>query len=368
MKLSKEKKFFLGIILFGLVLRVLFINKSNGLWYDEIIMYNQACKAFPFGVIHETLANDVHFPLYQLILSIWIKVFSSNDIVLRLFSVLVGIVTVVAAFFVGKEMKDEKLGNIFAFLVAVNSTLIFYSQEVKFYIMLAMFSCIGLWALIRMKNKNDILGYIVYILSSVGIIYTFTIGALYVFAQFVTFCVYLFLKNRKLIKKFLFSNLVLSVLILPLIFYLITHFDKYSGVSWFFIRNIYVVFVLLQNYFSPAIASLYNNPVVYIPTLNIMPVLFIYLPVGLSLYGIYRAIKEKKENLFLLFIPLLLLFFEVILSYHSGFRIITRYTIMAIPPLLLLVSIGFYALKPKFLKAVISYILIINIFLPISKI
>lgn len=362
MKIGKEKIIFLGVVFLGLVLRTLFIDKPDGLWYDEIIMYNQACKNFPFGIINETLVNDMHFPLYQILLAVWIKFFSNNDIILRLFSVLTGTIAVVFAFFAGKELKDEKLGNIFAFLTAINATLIFYSQEVKIYIMLATLACAGLWALTRIKNKNDILGCAGYVFFNTAIIYTYTIGVLYVFAQFIAFLLYSALQDKKLLKNFLISNTVLVLLFLPFAFYMATHLFKYEGASWFFTRNIFVVFVLLQNYFSPAIASIYNNPVVYIPTLKIMPVIFIYLPVALSMYAIYRSIKSNKNNLFILIIPLLFLMSEVILSYHSGFRIITRYTIMAIPPLLLLVAYGFYTFRPKILKTVISFLLIINIF------
>lgn len=366
MKIQKEKTVFLGIIFLGVVLRLLFLDKPSGLSYDEMIMYNQASKSFPLGIITETLANDVHFPLYQILLALWMKVFTNSDIVLRLFSVLTGSLTVVFAYFAGKEFKDERLGNIFAFLTAINSVLIFYSQEVKFYIMLAMLANISLWALARIKNKNDIWGYTGYILSNAAIIYTFTIGIFYVFAQFVVFFVYSLIYSKKLVKNFLISNFIIFLSMLPFVFYVFSHINKFGSYSWYFNSNIYTIFVLLQNYFSPALNSLYNNPIVYIPKITLMTVIFIYIPVLICLYGIYKALKENERCWFILAIPLIFFLFEIILSYHSAFKIITRYTILALIPLLLLVSLGFYSFKEKFFKTVISYLFIINIFFLIA--
>lgn len=369
MKIQKEKAIFLGIIFLGVILRLLFLDKPSGLSYDEMIMYNQAGKSFPLGIIRETLANDVHFPLYQMLLALWMKVFTNSDIVLRLFSVLMGSLTVVFAYFAGKEFKDEKLGNIFAFLTAINSVLIFYSQEVKFYIMLAMLACISLWALARIKNKNDIWGYAGYILSNAAIVYTFTIGIFYVFAQFIVFFVYSLTNltySKKLVKNFLISNGLIFLSMLPFVFYVSSHINKFGSYSWYFNSNIYTIFVLLQNYFSPALNSLYNNPIVYIPKITFMTVLFIYIPVLICLYGIYKALKENKRYWFILAVPLIFFFFEIILSQHSAFKIITRYTILALIPLLLLVSLGFYSFKEKYFKVVISYLFIINVFFLIA--
>lgn len=368
-KTNKEKIIFIGIVLLGLVLRLLFIDKPAGFWHNEMVMYNQATAGCgcPVCIIKASVEADVHFPLYQLLLAAWMKLFSRNDIVIRLFSVLLGTLTIIFAFFTGKEFKDEKLGNIFAFLVAINATLIFYSQEVKFYIMLAMLSSMSLLFLARMKNRNDLISHIGYVISNAAIIYTFTIGIFYVVAQFMAFLVYSLIRNKTLLKKFFISNAVLLLLIIPFALYIVFNFGKYEEASWIFTSNFYTLFVLLQNYFSPALISVYNNPVVYVPVIGIMPILFIYLPVSFSIYGIYRAIREKNGTLLILLIPIIFLMFEVILCINSGLRMLTRYTILAVVPLLLLVAIGFYSFKTWTRRIVITYLLIISLFFLIAS-
>ncbi len=366
MKISNQKKIFLSIVFLSLFLRLLFIDKQTGFWHNEMVMYNQACESFPFGIIKAAVQSDVHFPLYQIFLAIWMKIFSNNDIVIRLFSVLMGIITIIFAFLTGKEAKDEKTGNIFAFLTAINSVLIFYSQEVKFYIMLAMLTSMSLFFITKIKNKNNLLCNIGYVLSNLAIIYTFTIGILYVFAQFIIFFIYIMKTDKKIIKSFIVSNLILFILSCPFVFYILFNLDKYESASWIFTSNIFTLFVLLQNYFSPALIAVYNNPVIYIPTLALLPVIFIYLPVLIFLYAIYRGIKEDKFARFIFLIPVLFLILEVVLCLHSGLRMLTRYTILAVMPLLFVAAIGISTYKNKIIKTIISILLIINLFFLIA--
>lgn len=71
-----------------------------------------------------------------------------------------------------------------------------------------------------------------------------------------------------------------------------------------------------------------------------MQIIFLYIPIGIIFYGMYKAIKNNKHNLFILILLLLFLMFETILCMNSGLRMLTRYTVLAIPPLLLLASLG----------------------------
>ena len=362
MQVSKEKIIFIFILFLGCFLRILHIANTSGLWHDEVVMYNQANAVFPFGIIKESLRGDIHFPLYQLLLAVWMKIFSNNDIVLRLFSVITGVFTIIFAFITRKEARDEKLGNIFAFLTSINITLIYYSQEVKFYSMLAMLSVLGLMFIFKIKNKNNLSNYAGYILINAAIIYTFTIGIFYVIAEFFVFGLYFFLNEKRIFKRFMISNFLLILLLSPFIYYIVTHFAHYKSPAWIFYSDFTTPFVIIQNYFSPILTGVYDNPALYIPKLNVLNIIFIFIPIILCFYGIFRAIKENKNNLFILFIPIIFLLLEFILTYNSGLRILTRYTILALMPLLFLVSNGFYLVKQRLLKIILCYFFMIYIF------
>ncbi len=365
----KKKEFIIFglIVVLAAILRILFIDKPTGFWHNEMVMYNQTIAGGPLDIIKAAVDADVHFPLYQLMLAVWIKIFGNGDITIRLFSVLAGVLNVVTAFFTGKEIKDNKTGNIFAFLTAINATLIFYSQEVKFYIFLSLFVTISLFFIIRILKNNKTSDYAGYILVNSAIVYTFTIGVLYVIAQGIIVLAYILWKNKNILKKFIISNIILIGIILPFAVYILTHMGKYEGANWIFTSNIFTTFILIQNYFSPYLTGVYNNPKVYIPTLGILQILFIYIPVGIAFFGMYKAVKIDKKNYLWLALPLLFLGFETILCMNSGLRMLTRYTILAIPPFLMLISLGLSELKSKTLKILITYLLIINVFYLISS-
>ena len=361
--MKKRDYIILGlVIVLAIILRVLFIDKPAGFWHNEMVMYNQTIAGGPLDIIKAAVDADVHFPLYQLMLALWIKIFGNGDITIRLFSVLAGVLNVVAAFFTGKEIKNEKTGNIFAFLTAINATLIFYSQEVKFYIFLSMFATVSLYFIARILKHNKNTDYAGYIITNAAIVYTFTIGVLYVIAQGIATLAYILWKNKQTLKKFLLANLILIGVISPFAIYILTHMHKYEAAAWIFTSNIFTTFVLIQNYFTPYLIGIYNNPQVYIPTLGFTQILFIYIPVGIAFYGIYKGVRIDKKHYLLLVLPLLFLIFETILCMNSGLRMLTRYTILAIPPLLLLVSIGLSELKSITIKIIITYMLIINVF------
>ena len=360
--MKKERILFILAILLAVILRILFIDKPAGFWHNEMVMYNQTIAGNAIDIIKAAVDADVHFPLYQLMLAAWIKIFGNGDITIRLFSVLAGVLNVIAAFFTGKEIKDVKTGNIFAFLTAINSTLIFYSQEVKFYIFLSLFVTLSMFFIAKILKKDELKDYIGYTIINAAIVYTFTIGVLYTIAQGIIVLAFILLKKKNLLKNFIISNIALIGIISPFVIYILTNMSKYEGANWIFTSNIYTTFVLIQNYFSPYLIGVYNNPEIYIPTLGIFQIFFIYIPEGIAFYGMYKAIRTDKKYYFLLALPLLFLLFETILCMNSGLRMLTRYTIMAVTPFLLLISLGLGELKSKTLKVLISYLLIINVF------
>ena len=192
------------IILLGICLRLWCINKMGGLWIDEADSYYLAKASFPFGILHNMMIKSYHTPLYFFILHFWMKLFSENDFNLRFLSALFGILTVPVMYFAGKELESKKVGILAAFLTAINSFLIYYSQEVRIYSLLTFFVSLLILFLLKVKNNPDKKNYAGLILSNLGILYTLNIGFVFVFIEAALFSLYLYLQNREGLKKNLF--------------------------------------------------------------------------------------------------------------------------------------------------------------------
>ena len=255
MKLSKDFLIFIGIVLLGLILRMLFLDKAGGLWYDELLgSYNEAAQPNIFAVISYTMKNDIHFPLYQIFLHYWGNIFSFSDYSLRLFSVFCGSLNVIVAYFIGNDLKSRQTGLICAAVFAINSFLIYYSQEVRMYSFLVLLASCYLLFAVRTKNdyKNKV-NYILFVLFAFALIMSYTISFIFVIAQFVILFIYLINEHkedkRSILKHAIWSFFFLILFCLPIFIYFITHKAQYSGFMSGFFSNWTSFLVSVQDWF-----------------------------------------------------------------------------------------------------------------------
>ena len=103
----KKYLYLLGIVIFGLILRLICINKADGLWNDEYVSYMISAKPFFNGFL-DGIKSQCHMPFYYLYLKFFMSVFGQSDILLRLTSVIAGVAAIPVMYFIGKE-KDNTL-------------------------------------------------------------------------------------------------------------------------------------------------------------------------------------------------------------------------------------------------------------------
>jgi mannosyltransferase len=126
-------------------------------WTDELFSVTTAIQ--PAAVQWQIVLNDVHPPLYQVLLSAWIAVAGSSELAARGLSmalVAAGLAAVVPL----SGRFDRRLIAIFA-IVLVSSWLVsFYGQEVRSY---ALLFCLAAWvfALFVLEERRCIFPLIV---------------------------------------------------------------------------------------------------------------------------------------------------------------------------------------------------------------
>lgn len=361
-KLLKNKNFWglLLIIAISLLLRIIGINKQEGLWYDEAVIYTQATQNSLFQIINSCLQNDVHFPAYQIILHFWIKLFGNNDITIRLFSVLCSILTVIVGFFAGKELKDNKTGLICASLLGINSFLIYYSQEVKFYSLIAFLALLGIYLILRIKNYGHLKDYIFLLLTNSLLLYTFTIAFIFVFFQSLIFLIYTIISRKDLVKKYLITLFGLIISFLPIGIYALINIKRYLATVDVFYYDKSFIFILLQNWFSPILTGLMNNLKNYFPPVNIFTIILILIPIILFLISITKALTQKDFVRIIFLFSFMFVLSEFILSEYTGFCLISRYTIMGLPLIILVAAYGIRNFK-KAGVLILSFLFFINL-------
>ena len=335
----KKYLYLLVIITIGLILRLIFIDKPDGLWNDEYVSWMIASAPFSEG-FWTGVKNQCHMPIYYLYLKAFINIFGNNDTLLRLSSVLPGIIAIPVLYSIG-DLKDKKTGYFCAFFAAISSFLIYYSQEVRIYSLLFLISSLSLLYTLKLLKTTNIKNLLLYILFNFLILVTHTIGFVYVF-----FNLY---KNYKKQVSALWISLALCTLIVsPLIIKILT-FKSFS--QWWGHFSFSKIVFLFTDYFSPVLTNLTNAPdnIFYMPSLA----LFMLLPAIIAITCIVISLHKNRQNCELATICLLVILTLSIASLSGKLVFITKYSIEIYPILIYLACFGITQISNKVLRIVL---------------
>lgn len=315
--------YILLIILLGFGLRLININKPEGLWNDEYVSWFISSTAFKAGFLQE-IVKQCHMPLYYF----YLKPFSVyNDTVLRLTSVIPSIIAIYVMYLVGKEFS-QKSGYICGILTSILPFLIYYSQEVRFYSLLFLLSALSLLFLIKLSKGENY--WKCFIITSIFILLTHVLGGIYV-----GLCLlYLAYKKKKLSTKILFLTLIPLLCIVP---FGINILKMLPSSQWWGDFSYTNILFLFSDYFSPILTNNINAPKTFFYSNNLLFVSMILFP---TLIAIYLIIKGAKQRIGLVIIALGVILVTAILAISGKIVFITKYTIEIFPILILLFALG----------------------------
>jgi len=114
-------------------------------------------------------AADQHPPLYYLLLHYWLSA-GESVFYARFLSVLLGVLGVAAVILFGKALLGWKAGLVSGMLLACSPMHIWYSQEIRMYILLALTTTLSCYMTWRIVHKRE--GWIPYVLISSLALYT----------------------------------------------------------------------------------------------------------------------------------------------------------------------------------------------------
>lgn len=160
------------------------------------------------------LTRNFHGPLHKLLLFGWASVFGSGDLALRWLSVALGTATVPILYLTGRLWVGEAAARWATILLAVNPFHIYYSQEVRGYILLILLAPVAMHVFLREVEKRTFRSWGAFVLASIavglssfsGLMLTATQGALALLAAW---------RRGYPIARFLVAMVVVVVCLLP---------------------------------------------------------------------------------------------------------------------------------------------------------
>lgn len=353
----KNKTFWtmLFIVTIGTILRVIFINKPDGLWNDEYVSWHIA--SIPFGkTFWQAVFAQCHMPFYYLYLKFFIHFFGNSDLMLRLTSIPAGVLSIISMYFVGKELKDEKTGILSALLTSISAFLIYFSQEVRFYEILFFFASLALLFTMKLIKSQKLSNLIWFIVFNFLIIFTHTIGFIFVFLNLIFVSLQLSKDglHKKTITVIWLYILILSIICSPLLFKILT---APSPSQWWGNFTSAKLGFLITDYFSPFLTNIVSSPDNFFYNFDLFFIIFALIPSIIIVTAIVKAMLSKKEGLWGLFFVSMGFVLTLIISSLLGKTVfITKYSIEIYPTLILIAAYGFNEFKEK-----IRYFLIFSI-------
>lgn len=140
------------------------------IWVDEANLILTSGE--PFGVMFDKLRVDSSPPLYYLSTRLWSALFGDSAVALRSLSVIGGVATVGALWWVARDLLSPRAGWWAAFYLAINPSHCFYSQQVRMYVWLGLLSVLSLAGLVRFLRDGKRRDFALWVIASILALYT----------------------------------------------------------------------------------------------------------------------------------------------------------------------------------------------------
>lgn len=133
-----------GVLALGLLIRLIFIDLRE-FWYDEA--YSGLAVRYSWIKMWEVIINDVHPPLYYILLKAWTFIAGSSVVALRLFSTIFSLFLLAGIFYLARRLVRNKhvwFPILATMTVSVSPFFVDYAVEARAY---AMYASFFVWAI-----------------------------------------------------------------------------------------------------------------------------------------------------------------------------------------------------------------------------
>lgn len=228
-------RLYLGLaIVVGLILR--FINLGKGsIWHDE--GFTMMLVQRDLGEIILRTGRDVHPPLHYLLLHFWIKLFGSSEVAARSLSVLFGVVTIAATFFLVRRLFGSSAARLAAVFTAIGPFLVRYSQEARMWGLLATLVALSTFYLVRYFQEHRSKDMLIYGILIAAALYTqyyavFAIAFHWLFVLVHTFHPNIDWRRGLFNKGWWTGNVLAALLFAPWVPVAYSQFSRVQGGFW----------------------------------------------------------------------------------------------------------------------------------------
>jgi len=237
-------------LIIGVILRFKGLTNQS-YWLDELASIMFSNPENNFSMMYSLTVEDVHPPLYQTILWVWFHIFGFSELAGRILSVIIGSISIFAIYLLGKELFNKQIGMYASVIASMNYFLIYFSQMVRSYSLLCLFSILSYIYLAKVLNNYRKQDFIIYLIFTILLIYIHYFGFFLVATQVFVFIFY-FIKEKLRRKLFISLALITAIVIIISLVPLMEHILNLGSKSSFWISKPSIVFFkgYFRSYFN----------------------------------------------------------------------------------------------------------------------
>lgn len=312
-------------------------SQNESLRLDEAQSLWQSSRT-PLGILN-LIGQDVHVPLYPLLLHGWLLTFGNNVVAARWLSFLFFLLSIPVLYLVGKRIYNDEISLFATVMFSISPFMNWYGGETRMYSLFVLITLINIYFFLGILKINNPGSWVGFGTSALLGIYThyFFLFILLVDLIFLIFNKDILKKNTLL--RFSGTLAILAVLFSPWLIY-VYRLDKVLNSTPHLLPP---TSIDLFNSFSQFIIGFQTD---YLNTvfLSLWPVIVLF-----GFLALRKNIKVSSETIYLALIFSLPVAFAFFASIFFRPIYLTRYLIFTLPPMYLLISWIFYR-RDRFLS------------------
>lgn len=301
------------------------------------------------GKILNLIAQDVHVPLYHLILHLW-RFFVGNTVEMaRALSLIFFLASIPALYFLGKITHNQRVGLFAAFLLTISAFMNWYGNEIRMYSLFTFLTILNQYffiAIFKEQNNNDN-HWIWYTLTAMAGIYTHYFFWLLILAQAIFFFTSRKIFPENALRRFIGIVILLLILISPWIAY---------------VQILHTVSNQSPQLLPPTTINIFNTFSQFLfgfqdDHLNTILLSLWPIAVLLAFLALRKSNRTTPETIYLVFALVVPIVVSFVISSVFQPVYVNRYLIFTLPALYLLLS-WVFSTYPARLSNILTVVLV----------
>ncbi len=341
------------ILILAAALRINLLFVRGTWWFDE--MFSVHYSLLPWGEAIKYWLLETNPFLYNLILRSWIFVFGDGEMVVRIPSVIFGLLTIAFVYYMADKWISKRAAIISSLAITLSGIHLFISVETRTYALFVLLTTLSFYWFVKIfiEQKTGRVTWYLFFLTQLFLLYSHLTALTVIIIQALLFTYFKKTTDAGVNKKFIRAQI--SALIIWCFWLIPTILPKLNSRSfhgWFFTYDPQ----------SSNILTILNTLFVNANISEFVFTLFALILLGIIFYifKIFPEQNQKEKNL--LIVLLMWGFIPPLLGAFLG-QYVTKYFVFSLPAMAMLIAYGIEKLKDKTARLAVASLFLI-MFIP----